>query len=73
MDGVLALVLLLALVAGLLIMARQPTFWLGLVKVIIANLIPSLWKALKPRDFTPEQKDKIARNEDPLRKREKGW
>ncbi len=38
----------------------------GLGRVIIHAALPQIFRVIKPRDLTPQEKDQIARNQDPF-------
>ena len=47
------------------LVARSPSFWVGLIIAGIKAALPYLFKIFGPRDLTQHQKDKIARGEEP--------
>lgn len=58
--------MILGVLAAAFLVARSPAFWIGLVKVVVLALMPKFLKALKPRNLTAAEKEKIARGEDPF-------
>lgn len=71
-DLLLLLATMMGVGAAAFMVARSPLFWIGPVKVVLGRLTPQIWKIVKPKNFTKEQLDKIARGEDPFRTRQKG-
>ena len=71
-DAVLLTVTLIGVGAAAFMVARSPSFWVGLVEIVLGKLMPHIWKIIKPKNFTKEQLDKIARGQDPFRDRPKG-
>ena len=71
-DALLLLASMIGVGAAAFLVARSPSFWLGLVRVVLPQLMPNIWKVIKPKNFTKAQLDKIARGEDPFRDRPKG-
>jgi hypothetical protein len=71
-DAVLLIATLIGVCAAAFLVARSPSFWVGLVQIVLGQLTPHIWKIVKPKNFTKEQLDKIARGQDPFRKRPKG-
>ena len=67
----LPLVVLVAL-GGLFLASQRPDFWLGAVKALVADMLPSLKKLFKPKPFTDEQKKTIRQGGDPFKKRRPG-
>lgn len=65
MDYVLYGALIVGLIAGGIIVARSPTFWIGFGKAALLAVLPSIIKVVSPRDITKEEKDRIARGEEP--------
>jgi hypothetical protein len=64
-TGLLVAAILIGLGAGAFVVARSPTFWLGLSVTAARAALPLVLKALKPKDWTQEQLDRIAMGEDP--------
>jgi hypothetical protein len=64
-DALLYLAAIIGVGAAAFIVARSPTFWLGMGAAILKAAWPYLLKAVKPKDYTKEQLDKIARGEEP--------
>jgi hypothetical protein len=71
-DAVLLIATLIGVCAAAFLVARSPSFWVGLVQIVLGQLTPHIWKIVRPKNFTKEQLDKIARGQDPFRKRPKG-
>lgn len=71
MEYLLYGVVLLGAFAGAFLFFRSPTAYIGLGKAILSAL-PSIIKAVAPKDFTEEQREKIRMGQDPFRKRQKG-
>jgi hypothetical protein len=71
-DGLLLGATMIGVCAAAFLVARSPIFWVGLVRVVLAQVMPDIWKIVKPKNFTKEQLDKIARGQDPFRDRPKG-
>jgi hypothetical protein len=65
-DSVLLLAMMTGVAAAAFMVARQPIFWFGLARVIISAATPNIWKIIKPRNMTREEKDKYLRGEDPF-------
>jgi hypothetical protein len=65
-DALLLMAALLGVAAASFLVARSPRFWIGLGKVVAAALMPKLLRAVRPKNFTKKQLEKIARGEDPL-------
>ncbi len=71
-DAVLLMATLIGVGAAAFMVARSPSFWIGLVEIVLGQVTPHIWKIVKPKNFTKEQLDKIARGQDPFRERPKG-
>jgi hypothetical protein len=71
-DALLLGATMIGVCAAAFMVARSPHFWIGLARVVLPQLIPDIWKMVKPKNFTKEQLDKIARGQDPFRERPKG-
>jgi Flp pilus assembly protein TadB len=65
-DALLLVAAILGVAAASFLVARSPSFWIGLVKVVVTALLPKLLKAIRPKNFTKKQRDQIARGEDPF-------
>jgi hypothetical protein len=65
-DTLLLLAMMAGVAAAAFVIARSPTFWLGLIKVVLAAMLPRLTKALRPKNLTKKQLDQIAQGEDPF-------
>jgi hypothetical protein len=65
-DTLLLLAIMAGVAAATFVIARSPTFWLGLIKVLLTAMLPSLTKTLRPKNLTKKQLDEIARGEDPF-------
>ena len=61
----LVVAILLGLGAGAFVVARSPTFWLGLAVAAARAALPLVLKTMKPKDWTQEQLDRIAMGLDP--------
>lgn len=72
MEYLLYGVVLLGAFAGAFLFFRSPTAYIGLGKAILSALLPSIIKAVAPKDLTEEQREKIRMGQDPFRKRQKG-
>ncbi len=72
-DALLLLAAMIGVGAAAFLVARSPSFWIGLGKVVMVQLLPTVLRIFRPKNFTKEQLDKIARGEDPFRDRPKGW
>lgn len=59
-------VALVGLGAGVFVATRSPAFIAGFTSLLISAILPAIFKGLKPKDFTQEQKDRIAMGEDPF-------
>lgn len=64
--------LLIGVLAAGFIVARDPAFWLGLVMLIIKRLTPYILAAIRPKDLTPEQLERIRQGLDPYDHRPPG-
>ena len=71
-DAVLLVATLIGVCAAAFLVARSPSFWVGVVQIVLGQLRPHILKIVRPKNFTKEQLDKIARGQDPFRKRPKG-
>ncbi len=71
-EAVLLVAALIGVCAAAFLVARSPSFWVGLVQIVLKQLMPHIWKIVKPKNFSKVQLDKIARGQDPFRKRPKG-
>ena len=71
-DALLLMATMIGVGAAAFMVARSPRFWLGLVQIVLSQLMPHIWKIARPKNWTKEQLDKIARGQDPFRKRPKG-
>ena len=71
-DAVLLGATLIGVCAAAFMVVRSPSFWVGLVEIVLGQLMSHIWKIVKPKNFTKEQLDKIARGQDPFRERPKG-
>ena len=68
---------ILGVFAAALLVARSPTFWIGLAKIIITNILPIILKRMPPEDekaynaliLRGASKDEIAQWEDARIKR----
>lgn len=72
MNGLIGLVLVLAAAAGVFFAFRSPGFVAGLIGIAMQAMLPSIKKAVKPKDFTPEQLEKNRRAENPFDTRPPG-
>ena len=72
-DALLLLAIMIGVGAAAFLVARSPSFWIGLSEVVMVQLFPAVLKIFRPKNLTKEQLDKIARGEDPFRDRPKGW
>ena len=72
-DALLLIATMIGVGAAAFLVARSPSFWIGLIKVVLVQLMPNIRKMIKPKNLTKAQLDKIARGEDPVRDRPKGW
>lgn len=52
------LVVALAAGGGLFLAVRNPTWCYGLAKAILADLLPRVVRALRPRALTPEERQR---------------
>ncbi len=71
-DALLLLAAMIGVGAAAFMVARSPNFWIGLIGIILGQLVPNIKKIIRPKNFSKEQLDKIARGHDPFRKRPKG-
>jgi hypothetical protein len=71
-DALLLMATMIGVGAAAFLVARSPRFWVELFGIVLGQLAPNIWTIIKPKNFTKEQLDKIARGEDPFRKRPKG-
>jgi hypothetical protein len=71
-DALLLGATIIGVCAAAIMVARSPSFWVGLAKIVLGQLMPNIWKIVKPKNLTKEQLDKIARGQDPFRDRPKG-
>jgi hypothetical protein len=71
-DALLLTATMIGVGAAAFLVARSPSFWFGLAKIVLGQLMPNIWRIVKPKNFTKEQLDKIARGQDPFRERPKG-
>jgi hypothetical protein len=71
-DALLLLAAMIGVGAAAFLVARSPSFWIDLVKIVLGQAMPNIWKIVRPKNLTKVQLDKIARGEDPFRKRPKG-
>lgn len=71
-DSLLLIATMIGVCAAAFMVARLPSFWVGLVEIVLGQLRPHIWKIIKPKNFTKEQLDKIAKGQDPFRGRPKG-
>jgi hypothetical protein len=71
-DALLLLATMIGVGAAAFLVARSPMFWIGLVKIVLVQAMPHIWKIVRPKNLSKDQLDKIARGQDPFRKRPKG-
>ena len=55
--------------AAAFLVARSPAFWFGIFKLGFSALMPKVWRIIRPKNFTKEQLEKIARGQDPFSER----
>jgi hypothetical protein len=65
-DALILVAAMLGVAAASFLVARSPSFWIGLGKVVVTALLPKFLKAIRPKSSTKDQRDKIAQGEDPL-------
>jgi hypothetical protein len=71
-DVLLLMATIIGVGAAAFLVAHSPVFWVELFGVVLGQIAPNIRKIIKPKNFTKEQLDKIARGQDPFRKRPKG-
>jgi hypothetical protein len=71
-DALLLLATMIGVGAAAFLVARSPIFWIGLIRIVLSQLIPNIKNMIKPKNLSKDQLDKIARGQDPFRKRPKG-
>ena len=64
-DALLYLAAIIGVAAAVYIVARSPVFWWGMALAILKSAWPYLLIAVKPKDYTKEQLDRIARGQEP--------
>ena len=64
-DVLLYLAAIIGVAAAVYIVARSPAFWWGMALAILKSAWPYLLIAVKPKDYTKEQLDRIARGQEP--------
>lgn len=64
-DVLLYLAAIVGVAAAAFIVARSPAFWWGMALTIFKSAWPYLLMAVKPKDYTKEQLDRIARGQEP--------
>lgn len=65
-DALLLAATMLGVAAASFLVARSPSFWIGLGKVLVTALLPKIIKAIRLKNFTKKQRDQIAKGEDPF-------
>jgi hypothetical protein len=61
----------IVLIAGcaLFLAASRPGFWIAIAKSLVMAMLPSIAKAVKPKDLTDEEKAQIREGKDPISER----
>ena len=68
-DLILLIAMMMGVGAAAFLAARSPAFWFGIFKLGVAAMMPKILQAIRPKNFTKEQLEKIDRGEDPFSER----
>ncbi len=71
-DALLLMATMIGVGAAAFLVARSPSFWIGLIGIVLSQFVPNIKNIIRPKNLSKEQLDKIARGQDPFRKRPKG-